>query len=171
MLGGASAGEVDLLGAACAIGSAVVYTVYILVGDRVAAPDPLAFAALVCCGAAGTFGLWSLVHGAPDLGFGAGGWLWLGLIALVSTVAAIVLFFAGLSRVGPTAAALLSTVEPVVTVVGAALVFGEVLTLPQALGGLLVLGTVLLVQWPSRRPAPVTGARLRPVPERVPAGG
>ena len=149
VLGGASAGEVDLLGAACAIGSAVVYTVYILVGDRVAAPDPLAFAALVCCGAAGTFGLWTLVHGAPDLGFGAGGWVWLGLIALVSTVAAIVLFFAGLSRVGPTAAALLSTVEPVVTVVGAALVFGEVLTPPQALGGLLVLGTVLLVQWPS----------------------
>ena len=89
----------------------------------------------------------------------------------MSTVAAIVLFFAGLSRVGPTAAALLSTVEPVVTVVGAALVFGEVLTLQQALGGVLVLGTVLLVQWPARRPGPVTSGPAPPVPERVPAGG
>ncbi len=70
VLGGAPAGDVDLLGAACAIGSAVVYTVYILVGDRVAAPDPLAFAALVCCGAFGTFATWTSVHGAPDLGFG-----------------------------------------------------------------------------------------------------
>ena len=171
VLGGAPAGDVDLLGAACAIGSAVVYTVYILVGDRVAAPDPVAFAALVCCGAFGTFATWTSVHGAPDLGFGRGGWLWLGLIALVSTVAAIVLFFAGLSRVGPTAAALLSTVEPVVTVAGAALVFAEVLTLQQALGGVLVLGTVLLVQWPARRPVPVASVPAPPVPERVPAGG
>ena len=42
---------------------------------------------------------------------------WLAGLAVVSTVGAIALFFAGLRRVGPTAASILSTLEPVVTVV------------------------------------------------------
>ncbi len=146
VLGGATGARFDLVGAALALGSAVVYTGYILVGDRVAGADPLAFAALVCCGGFATYAGSSVVTGGPDLAFAAQGWLWLVLIALVSTVAAIILFFAGLASVGPSVAALLSMIEPVVTVAGAALVFGESLSLQQALGGALVLGAVVLVQ-------------------------
>lgn len=146
VLGGATAARFDLVGVGLALGSAIVYTGYILVGDRVAGADPLAFAALVCCGGFGTYAATSLVSGGPDLGFAAQGWLWLTLIALVSTVAAIILFFAGLARVGPSVASLLSMIEPVVTVAGAALVFGESLSLQQALGAALVLGAVVLVQ-------------------------
>ncbi|MGZ4456263.1 MAG: DMT family transporter [Nocardioides sp.] len=164
VLGGASGGGFEPVGSACAFGSAVVYTAYILVGDRVVAADPLAFAALVCTGAFGTLLVSSAVRGAPDLGFRPQGWLWLGLIALVSTVAAIILFFVGLARVGPTAASLLSIVEPVVTVGGAALVFGDSLSPLQAVGGVLVLGTVALVQWPPRD----REARRDPEPEREP---
>ncbi len=151
VLGGSSAGGFDAVGSAFAFGSAVVYTAYILIGDRVAGADPLAFAALVCTGAFGTAATWSALRGAPDLGFGAGGWLWLVLIVLVSTVAAIILFFTGLALVGPTVASLLSIIEPVVTVGAAALVFGESLSPLQALGGALVLGTIVLVQWPTGR--------------------
>jgi drug/metabolite transporter (DMT)-like permease len=157
VLGGASAGTFDTLGAVLAFGSAVVYTVYILVGDRVAGTDPLAFAALICCGAFTTFVVWSAVRGAPDLGFSAAGWLWLLMIAVVSTVGAILLFFYGLAQVGPSVASLLSIIEPVVTVTGAALVFGESLSTQQELGGLLVLGAVGIVQWPTR-----TGCRTGP---------
>ena len=168
VLGGASTGAFDLTGSAFALGSAIVYTGYILVGDRVAATDPLAFATLVCLGAFGTFVAWSALHGVPDLGFAPAGWLWLALIASVSTVAAILLFFAGLARVGPSVTALLSIVEPVVTVTGAALVFGESLTVQQVLGGALVLGTVLFVQWPAgdrgmRSPSPPVAPELRSV--------
>jgi drug/metabolite transporter (DMT)-like permease len=157
VLGGTSGGSLDAAGAVLAFGSAVVYAVYILVGDRVAGTDPLAFAALVCCGAFTTFAVWSAVQGVPDLGFGATGWLWLLMIAVVSTVGAILLFFFGLTQVGPTVASLLSIIEPVVTVTGAALVFGESLSVQQALGGLLVLGAVGIVQWPTR-----AGRRTRP---------
>ena len=143
VLGGTSTGAFDPVGAALSLGSAAVYTAYILVGDRVSA-DPIAVAALVCCGATGTLLLWSAVRGAPDLGFAARGWLWLGLVALVSTVAAIILFLAGLARVGPSTASLLSLLEPVVTVGSAALVLGEALTLPQAVGGALVLLSVVI---------------------------
>ena len=75
----------------------------------------------------------------------AEGWGWLAGIALVSTFAAVSLFFAGLKRVGPTTASILSTVEPVVTVVLAFLVFGELLGVLQLLGGALVIAAVLVL--------------------------
>lgn len=151
VLSGAVTGQFDELGALMGLGSAVTYTAYILVGDRLTADiTPLALAALVCTGAAATFTAGGIAAGGPDLGFGPAGWAWLGVLALVSTVGAILLFFAGLARVGPSVAAILSVLEPVVTVVSAAAVFGETLTGGQLLGGFLVLGAVVIVQWPAR---------------------
>jgi drug/metabolite transporter (DMT)-like permease len=63
----------------------------------------------------------------------------------VSTVGAISLFFAGLRRVGPTTASILATVEPLVTVLLAFLVFGERLGGVQLVGGALVLCAVLVL--------------------------
>jgi drug/metabolite transporter (DMT)-like permease len=74
------------------------------------------------------------------------GWGWLACLATVSTVGAITLFFAGLSRVGPTSASILSTFEPVVTVVLAAAVLSEHLTPVQVGGGALVLKAVLVLR-------------------------
>ena len=82
----------------------------------------------------------------------AAGWGWLACLALVSTVASIGLFFAGLRRVGPTTASILATVEPLVTVVLAFLVFGETMGPVQLVGGALVLTAMLALQ--ARRPQP-----------------
>jgi drug/metabolite transporter (DMT)-like permease len=68
------------------------------------------------------------------------------LIALVSTVVAVSAFFAGLRRVGPSEAAILSTFEPPVTVALAFLVLGERLTPVQLAGGALVLAAVIVLQ-------------------------
>jgi drug/metabolite transporter (DMT)-like permease len=90
----------------------------------------------------------------------AKGYGWLAGIAVISTVGAIGLFFAGLERVGATAASILSTLEPVVTVALAFAVFGESLGPVQLLGGALVLAAVLVVRAPGRvateRAVPVT---------------
>ena len=51
----------------------------------------------------------------------------------------ILAFFAGLKRVGPATASIVSTLEPVVTVALAWLVLGETLTLLQLAGGAIVL--------------------------------
>ena len=126
VLAGAGGGAVDALGVAMGVGAALAYTTYILVGDKVlAGTPPLALSALVCTGATVTFLLVSVPSGGPELAFAAEGWGWLAAIALVSTVAAVIAFFAGLERVGPSAAAILSTLEPVVTVGLAAAAFGE----------------------------------------------
>jgi drug/metabolite transporter (DMT)-like permease len=144
VLAGAGTGALDPLGAALGLGAACVYTTYILVGEGVAARmRPMVLSAIVCTGAA-----MSLTAGGTLLGefrpgaLTAAGWGWLACLGAVSTVAAISLFFAGLRRVGPTAASILSTVEPLVTVVLAAVVFGEVLSPVQMLGGALVLAAV-----------------------------
>ncbi len=161
VLAGAATGSFDALGAAMGFGAAVAYTAYILVGDRVVTGVPLlALAALVCTGAAVTFALAAVVRGGPELSFSAEGWGWVGAIALVSTVGAILMFFAGLARVGPSAAAILSVFEPVVTVALAAAAFGESLALVQLFGGALVLAAVVVMQWPG----PGAVARLRDAP-------
>ena len=165
VLNGATGGAFDVLGALLSLGSAVVYTGYILIGDRVAADvPPVPLTALVCSGAFVSCVVGTTLSGGADLGFGARGWFWLGLLVAISTVASILLFFAGLGRVGPTVASLLSILEPVVTVVAAALVFSESLTASQALGGVLVLAAVVVVQWPTadtvRRGSPAATSSL-----------
>lgn len=144
VVAGTGLGRLDPLGVALSLGAAVVYCVYILSSEPIAGrvrPDVLA--ALVCSGAAvslaaGAAALGDLRPGALDLA----GWGWIGCIAVVSTVAAIGLFLAGLRRVGPTSASILSTAEPVVTVVLAVVVFGEQLGPFQVLGGALVVSAV-----------------------------
>ena len=156
-------GALDPLGTGLALGAAVVYSTYILVSTGVSARvGPLALGTLVCTGAACSLTLGSLVSGDLDPGaVSATGFGWLGGLAVVSTVAAIGLFFAGLRLVGPTAASILSTLEPVVAVALAFAVFGESLGPAQLAGGALVLLAVLVVRAPQRRPHP---SRLEPTP-------
>jgi drug/metabolite transporter (DMT)-like permease len=147
VVAGAGTGALDPLGAALAIAAALVYTTYIIVSDGVVGRmRPQVLAALVCTGAAASLTLGSAALG--ELRPGAvtmAGWGWLASLTVVSTVGAIVLFFAGLRRVGPTTASILATVEPLVTVVLAFLVFGERLGAVQLAGGGLVLSAVLVL--------------------------
>jgi drug/metabolite transporter (DMT)-like permease len=163
--GGAGPGALDALGVTLALGAAVVYSAYILVSDGIATRvRPNLLAALVCTGAA-----ISLTAGSALLGdlrpgeLTAAGWGWLACLGVISTVVAISLFFAGLRRVGPTTAAILATIEPLVTVLLAFLVFGETLGPAQLVGGGLVLGGVIVLHArlarPRRRRA---GTTLRP---------
>ncbi|MEV6305585.1 DMT family transporter [Actinoplanes sp. NPDC051861] len=148
VLAGTGAVALSLAGVLAALGSAVTYTVYIMVADRVVhTMPPLTLSALVMTGATLALGTRAAVTGGVDLGFTARGWLWVACIALVSTVCAIVTFFAGLRRTGPSTAAILSTFEPVVTMTLAGLVLGESLTGVQLAGGLLVLASAAMLQW------------------------
>jgi drug/metabolite transporter (DMT)-like permease len=155
VVAGAGAGALDPLGAALGLGAAVVYSAYILVSDGIAARvAPRVLAALVCSGAAAALAAGSAALGELRPGdLTATGWGWIACLALVSTVGAIGLFFAGLKRVGPTTASILATVEPLVTVLLAFLVFGETLGGVQLAGGALVVAAVLVLQAPRLRMA------------------
>jgi drug/metabolite transporter (DMT)-like permease len=146
---GGGTGAIDWLGAAMAFGCAIFYTGFILASDRVAATtSPLAFSASVSTGAALGFTTVALLGGGIQTS--AEGAMWVVLIASVSTVLAIVLFMAGLARVGPSTASIGSTVEPVFTVALAWVVLGELLGPLQLAGGALVIAAVVLLQLRSR---------------------
>ena len=152
VLAGAAAGALDPLGTMLGLGAAVVYSGYILLSEGVAARvGPLALSTLVCTGAATTLSLAGLAGGDLQPGsVSAAGFAWLGGLAVVSTVGAVGLFFAGLRRVGPAAASILSTLEPVVTVALASAAFGEALGPAQLAGGALVLLAVVAIRAPAR---------------------
>jgi drug/metabolite transporter (DMT)-like permease len=160
LLGGAGvAGGLDGAGVALAIGAAVAYACYILVADRaVGRMDPFAVSAYLTTGATVTFGVAVLALGPGSVS--AEGLAWIGAIALVSTVAAIALFFAALRAVGPTTTAIVSTLEPVVTVTLALLLLGEALGPLQVAGGALVVAaSVLVARGASAQAAPPAAAR------------
>jgi drug/metabolite transporter (DMT)-like permease len=161
VLAGARAGALDPVGTLLGVTAAVVYSTYILTSEGVAERvGPLVLSALVCTGAATTLTVVGAIGGNIHLGdVTATGYGWLAGIAVVSTVGAVGLFFAGLRRVGPTTASILSTAEPVTTVLLAFLVFGESLSPVQLLGGGLVVGAVLVLS--ARAPSRVA-SRLTP---------
>ncbi len=144
---GAGGVDFDTGGVALAFGAALSYTVYILVADTtVHQLPPVLLAALVMTGAAVALGLRAALTGGVSTDFGAAGWFWIACIAVVSTVAAMLTFFAGLKLTGPSTVSILSTFEPVATTVLAAVVLDEFLTPLQLVGGLLVLASVAVVQ-------------------------
>ena len=162
IVGGVGRGDLDVLGAMLGLAAAAIYSAYILSSDAISGrvrPDLLA--ALVCTGAAVSLTVGGAAIGVLEPGsVTAAGWGWLACLAVVSTVAAIALFFAGLRRVGPTAAAILSTVEPLVTVLLAFAVFGERLSTLQLAGGALVIAAVPILhsRLPRWRRLEVAGA-------------
>jgi drug/metabolite transporter (DMT)-like permease len=146
LLGG---GTLDFrpLGLALAFGAAIAYTIYILVSDTVVHRlAPVVLSALVMAGAALSFAVRAMVSGGVDLGFRPAGWLWLACIAVVSTVIAMLTFFAGMRLTGPSTASILSTFEPVVTTALAGLTLDEFFTPAQLTGGVLVLSAVAILQ-------------------------
>ena len=153
----------DWRGVVLGVAAACIYALYIL-GSSCAMRGvaPLAAtrvalssaAALVLCLTAVRAALGHLPQLAPT----ALGWSALGAIALVSTVLAIALFFAGLARLGASRTALISTLEPVVTVLAAWFFLGEHLGPAQLAGGVLVLCGALLLAAERSAPAPANKA-------------
>ena len=100
ILGTAGASNVNGVSVALGLGAAFTYSAYILISDGVARRVPaLVLATLVCTGAAFSLTVGSALTGQLQPGaVTLAGWGWLACIAIVSTVGAITLFFAGLSR-------------------------------------------------------------------------
>lgn len=128
-----------------AIAAALIYSIYIIVGTNVMKHVSAVQSSTVIFASAGVvYGLLTFINGA-HFPAGSSGWLTMLGIIVVSTIIPVVTFLAGLERVGPTNAAMLSTLEPVVTVLLAAWLFGEKLLPIVLLGGGLILAAVILL--------------------------
>lgn len=133
------------LGTLLAVAAAAIYSVYIIVGTHVMKHVSAVQSSAVIFAAAGvTSGALMIVNG-PRLPATGAGWAAITAIVLIATVLPVVAFLAGLERIGPTNAAMLSTLEPVVTVLLATWWLNETLKPVTWLGGGLILIAVLLL--------------------------
>jgi len=152
-LAGGATGAIDPVGVALALSAAAIYATYVLSADALGGRmHPLTFAALICTGAAIAFSLAGTTSGALDLGaLHWQAWLWIGVIAVGSTAVGMSAFVAGVERLGPSRASIMSALDPLVAMTLAGIVFGEQLSPVQLLGGMLVIAAVVILQVPVRR--------------------
>ncbi|MBK8420562.1 DMT family transporter [Candidatus Villigracilis saccharophilus] len=135
----------QLIGVLMAITAALIYSIYIIVGTNVMKHVTAVQSSTVIFASAGAvYGLLTLINGV-QFPASSSGWLAMLGIIIISTIIPVVTFLAGLERIGPTNAAMLSTLEPVVTVLLAAWLFGEKLLPIVMLGGGIILVAVVLL--------------------------
>lgn len=142
----------EVAGIVLGIGAAVIYSLYILAGERVMPRvGALPAATVVMCAAAAVYGVAAFGSGLT-LPATATGWAAVLAIAVFSTLLAILGFFKGMEKLGAADASTLSTLEPLVTIGLAMLVLGEQVSGLQLAGGALILGAVIyLARLPATR--------------------
>jgi len=142
---GPSGGKV--LGIVLAVSAAMIYSIYIIVGAQVTKQVSTIQSSLVIFASAGAvYGALAMGHGI-HLPASSNGWWSVAGIVLIATVIPVYTFLAGLERIGPSNAAMLSVLEPAVTVVLTAWLFSETLQ-PVVLfgGGIILLSGILLAR-------------------------
>lgn len=157
------------------IASPIIYSVWIVLAARFSGErstgvgreaeagssrDPIAAGAVMMTATAVTFWITALAVGRPVLPASIPPAAWGGIlgVGVVATFVAILGFYGGAHRIGAARASLVSTVEPVWTIVWASIIFGENLTSLQLVGGAMILVGVVLAQ---SGPASETAMELR----------
>ena len=135
----------QLIGAVMAITAALVYSIYIIVGANVTKHvSAFQSSTVIFASGAAVYGTLTFINGA-NFPTTNPGWLAISGIVFISTIIPVSTFLAGLERVGPTNAAMLSTIEPVVTVLLATWLFGDKLLPIVLVGGILILIAVVIL--------------------------
>jgi drug/metabolite transporter (DMT)-like permease len=134
------AGHIVLLGILMALGASITYTIYILVSTKVLRNVSGEVASFYVMGAAAlSFLLSNSLTGGISISWNFQAWIWVLLISAVSTSVAITTFFQGVRLIGPSRASILSSIEPVIAVIAASILFTESLNIYQSVGGLLIV--------------------------------
>lgn len=130
---------------AFALGSAVLYSSYILASSRLLrGMDSLVAGLYIMTAAAIALAIVDAPSPAKIASFDAGVWTAVVGIAIVSTLGPLILFLRGLKSLTNAEASILSLVEPLTAVVAATALLGEHLAPVQLIGGALVLGAMVI---------------------------
>ncbi len=141
---------VNIIGVLLALTAAVCYAAYIIMlGGSFAKVldelDPIIVSAYIVTSSAVSMLVTGFFAGQLYNSITPKGWWAVIAIAFFSTALAIITFYLGVKEVGPSRASILSTFEPVVTVVLGVLVLKEYLSLVQFTGIVLVICAVVLI--------------------------
>jgi drug/metabolite transporter (DMT)-like permease len=140
--------NLNALGLAAGFGTGFTWATYALLG-RYAARHYSAWTSLWYAFSFGALFLLPLQFLAPALsvpGGAAAGWGVLLFLAVGPTLGGFGLYLVGLSHLPASVVTLIATLEPVLSVVLAYLLFGETLNLVQVLGAALILWSVIMLR-------------------------
>jgi drug/metabolite transporter (DMT)-like permease len=139
-------GSVDPLGVTLALASAVAYAAYVLTSaGALARTDPFLLTALVTTGAAVTLTAAGAAQSDVSLRTDPEAFALIGAVGVVA-VAGMSTFAAGIGRLGPARASIVSAVQPALTPVLGYLVFADRLGPEQVAGGMLVIAAVVILE-------------------------
>jgi drug/metabolite transporter (DMT)-like permease len=141
--------------------SAVFHAIYVVAAGSVTKKsDPLTMLTIALSGAAVTFIFVSLLGPSslsPEFPINTQGWLLVVAMALVITILATALFFAGIKRIGPGVTSMVETFEAVVTISIGVIFMNESVTAIQILGAVVVLGSIVAIGLAESRAEKQTG--------------
>jgi drug/metabolite transporter (DMT)-like permease len=126
------------------ITAALIYSVYIVTGSQVMHKVTALQSSAVIFSSTTVVYFFLILMERPILPTGFNSWAIIFGMVLIPTILASVTFLEGLKRIGPVNASLISTIEPLVTVLLSFLIFGEKLGVKTILGGALILGAVVM---------------------------
>lgn len=137
--------NLSIIGIGIAFGATLTYTVYVIGCSRLLKGMSGDVASFYVIGmAAAVTSAYAVMFGGIRFTWMAEGWLWILMLALISTSLSIITLFRGLKIIGPTRTSILSVAELITSVVVAAIIFGESLTLLQIVGAGLILAATLI---------------------------
>lgn len=149
--------RLDGLGVMAAILAAISFAFYNVAGHRILARYDRWIVLLYTTFSAGAF--WMIVNPPSKLvaaHYSGAQWTFLLVFAVVSVLAPFSFYFAGLQHLEPTRAIVASCLEPVFSILLAAVLLGEIVRPIQTVGIVIVLAAIVIVQLPGRPGAGVT---------------
>jgi drug/metabolite transporter (DMT)-like permease len=156
---GVSLGSADGVGMAISICAAAATAVNAMwVARRMRGVDPLLLTFHMAIVAALVLVTLLVYEGGLVMPTTSTGWFGYGATALTQSLS-IPLYFVALARIGALKSAMFSNIQPVVSIVAAWLLFGDLLALDQIVGGAMVLGAIVAVQRLDARPEGRAAAR------------
>jgi drug/metabolite transporter (DMT)-like permease len=159
LLGGL--GALNLAGVLCALTAAVLYAVYcVLIAPLTAGISPVLTNALINLGSAGVLLVVTPLSGNLALDFPASTWVAILFNAVGVGIVAHSMTFAGIKHLGPVEASAIAMTEPLFAAIASFLILGQTLSLPELLGGAVLLGAIFAF----------AALRSRAVPAKRPAG-
>lgn len=130
-----------------AIATSVTYAIYILSGNQIDdKEDPFVIASFIMTGACVAYLIVGILTRSFQFNFDYTGWCWTLSMVFLTTVIPVILFWSAVRKTGVVRASSLGALEPTMTVILSACLLGEMLTLTQLIGVILVLSCITLIQ-------------------------
>ena len=137
-------GSNHLIGIAFGLGAAVLYATVILLNKYIKKVEGLHRTFLQFVAAVMVLIPYVMFTGGTNLDcLNSAGWTCLLIVGIIHSGVAYCLYFSSLKELPGQKAAILSYIDPLVAVIASVTILGETITLPQILGGLLILGFTL----------------------------